>query len=60
LLIYRSVAFLDATGTDWPLCYLHMTYEQALEVVRSYADFIPEDEMSKILGGNFQRLVGDP
>ena len=47
-------------GTDWPLCYLHETYQQALEVVRSYADFIPADQMPKILGGNLQRLVGDP
>ena len=47
-------------GADWPLCYLHETYQQALEVVRSYADFIPADQMPKILGGNLQRLVGDP
>ena len=45
-------------GTDIPIVMLHWTYRQSLDYIRSYCDFIPDEDMELILGGNMARLLG--
>ena len=47
-------------GTDIPIVMLHWTYRQSLDYIRSYCDFIPDEDMELILGGNMARLLGLP
>ena len=44
-------------GTDIPIVMLHWTYRQSLDYIRSYCDFIPDEDMELILGGNMARLL---
>ncbi len=44
-------------ASDYPVVRFHMTYQQALEVVRTHCTFIPERDMELILGGNMARLL---
>jgi predicted TIM-barrel fold metal-dependent hydrolase len=45
-------------GTDIPVVLLHWTYRQSLDYIRRYCDFITQDEMDLILGGNMARFMG--
>ena len=45
-------------GTDIPIVMLHWTYRQSLDYIRSYCDFIADEDMELILGGNMTRLLG--
>ena len=44
-------------GTDIPVVLLHWTYRQSLDFIRGYCDFLNQDEMDLILGGNMARLM---
>lgn len=44
-------------GSDYPVVRFHMTYQQALEVVRTHCDFIAARDQELILGGNMERLL---
>ena len=39
-------------GTDWPPASRHLSYRQALEIVRTCAEGLTQDELDLILGGN--------
>ena len=45
-------------GTDIPVSLLWWTYQQNLDFIRSYCDFIPQPDMDLILGGNMARIMG--
>lgn len=45
-------------GTDWPPTASHLTYRQALEVIRNGLPELPEPEMAAVLGGNAARVFG--
>ena len=48
-------------GSDIPIVMLHWTYRQTLDHIRTYCDFITNEDMDLILGGNMARLIGlDP
>jgi L-fuconolactonase len=44
-------------GTDWPPAGRHLTYRQAVEVVRTYAD-LDDTERVAVLGGTAARVFG--
>ena len=44
-------------GSDYPVVRRAMTYRQALEVFRTYCDFVPETEKAWILGGTLEGLL---
>ena len=44
-------------GSDYPVLRRAATYRQALDVVRTHCDFIPEDEQARILGGSLYDLL---
>jgi L-fuconolactonase len=61
---YLDVAF-DAFGpdrlmfgSDWPVCLLAGSYDQAYELVASYARAFPESDQSKIFGDNAAKFYG--
>jgi L-fuconolactonase len=45
-------------GSDYPVLRRFLTYQQALEAVRTHCDFIPPADRAKILGDNLARLLG--
>ncbi len=45
-----------AWGSDMPNVERHCTYKQSLDYLRLYCDFIPSEDMEKILGGNVERM----
>ncbi len=47
-----------AWASDMPNVERHCTYKQSLDYLRLQCDFIPQDDMAKILGGNVARLFG--
>jgi L-fuconolactonase len=44
-------------GSDYPVVRKAMTYQQALEAVRTHCDFIPEPNLGRILGGSLSDLL---
>ena len=45
-------------GTDWPPTSSHLTYRQALEIVRSGAEGMDEGTLELVLGENAARVFG--
>ncbi len=45
-------------GSDMPNVERHCTYKQCLDYLRLDCDFIPQDDMAKICGGNVARFFG--
>jgi L-fuconolactonase len=45
-------------GTDWPPTSNHLTYRQALELVRTFAEPLDDESLSLILGENAASLFG--
>ena len=45
-------------GTDWPPTSRHLTYRQALEVVRAFAPALDDAQRERILGANAASLLG--
>lgn len=45
-------------GTDWPPTSRHLTYRQALELVRTFAEDLDDDSRCLVLGGNAARVFG--
>ena len=45
-------------GTDWPPTSRHLTYRQALELVRTFATDLDDDSRPLVLGENAARLFG--
>ncbi|NKB72439.1 MAG: amidohydrolase family protein [Candidatus Latescibacteria bacterium] len=43
-------------GTDWPPAGRHLTYQQGLEIVRTFATGMDDDERALVLGGNAARV----
>jgi predicted TIM-barrel fold metal-dependent hydrolase len=48
-----------AWGSDMPNVERHCTYKQSLDYLRLHCDFIPQDHMARICGGNVARLFGE-
>ncbi len=44
-------------GSDYPVVRSHMTYRQALEVLRTYCPFIADADKAWILGASLQQLL---
>ena len=44
-------------GTDIPMVMRFYTYRQNLEHIRVCSDFLPDDEINLIVGGNMERLM---
>lgn len=44
-------------GSDYPVVRRAMTYQHALEAVRTYCDFIPPPDMARILGESLDELL---
>jgi len=44
-------------GSDYPVVRFFVTYQQALEVVRTHCDFLSADDLQLVLGGNMERLL---
>jgi L-fuconolactonase len=44
-------------GSDYPVVRRAMTYQHALEAVRTHCDFIPAADRAKILGDSLDRLL---
>lgn len=47
-------------GSDFPASRDELTYRQAIEVVRTHADFLEPPELSAVLGDNLANLVASP
>jgi predicted TIM-barrel fold metal-dependent hydrolase len=48
-------------GSDMPNVMRHCTYRQSYEYIGKHADFLPKDDVDRILGGNLARIFGlDP
>ena len=45
-------------GTDMPIVTRFWTYRQNIDFIRTYCDFLSEDEMNAIMGGTVARLLG--
>ena len=45
-------------GTDIPMVLRFYTYRQNLEHIRICSDFLPDDQVDLIVGGNMARLMG--
>lgn len=45
-------------GTDIPMVMRFYTYRQNLEHIRIASDFLPDDQVGLIVGGNMARLMG--
>lgn len=43
--------------SDWPSLLAHLSYRQALEVLREHADFLSGDALDSVLGGNMVRVL---
>jgi predicted TIM-barrel fold metal-dependent hydrolase len=46
-------------GSDYPVVRKALTYQQALEALRSHCDFIPDEHKALILGENLRRLLAE-
>lgn len=46
-------------GSDYPVVRSFMTYQQALEVMRSHCSFIPKGDKDAILGGTLHKLLAE-
>ena len=44
-------------GSDYPVVRRAMTYTQAIEVVRSHLPFVPDDDMSSIMGDTLDHVL---
>ena len=44
-------------GTDMPLVMIHRTLRQTIEQIRSYCDFLSQEDKDLILGGNMARIM---
>ncbi|HEY5319391.1 MAG TPA: amidohydrolase family protein [Galbitalea sp.] len=47
-------------GSDFPASRDQLTYRQAIEVVRSHADFLTPEQLAGVLGNNLAALVSAP
>jgi L-fuconolactonase len=47
-------------GSDYPVVRRAMTYQQSLEAVRSFCDFIASADMARVLGDSLWELVASP
>ncbi len=45
-------------GTDWPPTSGHLTYRQALELVRTFATDLDDESRARVLGENAARVFG--
>lgn len=45
-------------GTDAPGLLTHATYPQLLRYITQHCDFLPSDDLGRILGGNAHRVYG--
>ena len=45
-------------GTDIPMVMRYYTYRQNQDYIRSYCDFLSQDDMDLLFGGNMARLMG--
>jgi len=43
-------------GSDWPVCLLAGTYDQALAVIETYLEALPTEARQAIMGGNAARF----
>lgn len=46
-------------GSDYPVVRKALTYQQALEAVRTHCDFIPAAHMARILGDGLHQLLAE-
>ncbi len=60
-------AIYDAFGprrifwaSDFPASRDMLTYTQAIEVVRDYCDYLPQSDLSRLLGDNLNDLLNNP
>ena len=44
-------------GTDIPMVMRFYTYRQNLEHIRVCSDFLPDDQVDLIVGGNMERMM---
>jgi predicted TIM-barrel fold metal-dependent hydrolase len=63
--ILRAIADAFGTrrlywGSDFPASRDELTYRQAIEVVRTHADFLDEAGLDAVLGDNLAALVAAP
>ena len=63
--IFRAIADAFGTrrlywGSDFPASRDELTYRQAIEVVRTHADFLDAPELDAVLGDNLAALVAAP
>ena len=63
--IFRSIARAFGTnrlywGSDFPVSSDQLTYRQAIEVVRTHADFLTPEELDGVLGNNLAALIAAP
>lgn len=47
-------------ASDFPASRDMLTYTQAIEVVRDYCDYLPESDLSRLLGDNLNDLLNNP
>ena len=47
-------------GSDYPVVRRAMTYQQSLEAVRTFCDFIPPADMARVLGDSLWELLSSP
>jgi predicted TIM-barrel fold metal-dependent hydrolase len=45
-------------GTDMPIVMRHWTYQQNVDFIVKYCDFLSTEELAQIMGGNAKRLLG--
>jgi hypothetical protein len=45
-------------GTDMPIVMRHWTYQQNIDFIVKYCDFLSKQELALIMGGNTKRLLG--
>ena len=45
-------------GTDMPIVMRHWTYQQNIDFVVNYCDFLSKDELVLLMGGTTKRLLG--
>jgi predicted TIM-barrel fold metal-dependent hydrolase len=62
--MWIAKAFHDGWGphrmvwcSDWPSLLAHLSYRQALEVLREHAGFLTGQELDAVLGGNMERVL---
>jgi hypothetical protein len=45
-------------GTDMPIVMRHWTYQQNIDFVVKYCDFLSKGELALIMGGTTKKLLG--